>query len=142
MKNYLINATLGIFLGFLSGKFYLLFLDKVFFNNYISNMNDFDQSFHGALLPIFVSLVFLFIKEVKEGNFGQDKNIQTIIFLIGGVIAASFLSWIINIVFNLLFATLFGEKLSEDIGGFTLGSVAGFLMISYFFTKMQLSKRF
>jgi len=75
MKNYLINATLGIFLGFLSGKFYLLFLDKVFFNNYISNMNDFDQSFHGALLPIFVSLVFLFIKEVKEGNFGQDKNI-------------------------------------------------------------------
>tara|TARA_B110000503_G_scaffold137630_1_gene222199 strand:+ start:1089 stop:1265 length:177 start_codon:yes stop_codon:yes gene_type:complete len=31
MKNYLINATLGIFLGFLSGKFYLLFLDKVFF---------------------------------------------------------------------------------------------------------------
>jgi|TARA_B110000503_G_C6882848_1_gene303464 hypothetical protein len=137
MTNYFANLIIGIFLGFLLGNFYLLVIDKIFFNNYVSNMNDYDQSFHGALLPVFIGLVFLFIKEFKKGNIDQYKEIQTIILVIGCLMGAYFFNAIINLAFNFMFIIIFGEKLAENIGGFTLGSMAGFVMVSYFYTKIK-----
>jgi len=50
---------------------------------------------------------------------------------------AYFFNAIINLAFNFMFIIIFGEKLAENIGGFTLGSMAGFVMVSYFYTKIK-----
>ena len=135
MKEYLLNGILGIFLGYIFGFIYISFIDEILFNNFISNKNDFDQSFFGAIMPIFIFLILVFLYELKEGI----KDVMQVIMMIGSLIAAYFFSALVNLVFSFILILILGEYLFEKhIGGFISGSMSGFLIISYLYTVIKI----
>ena len=147
MKHYILNSSIGIFLGYIFGALYISLLDKHLFDNYISNLSEFNQTFHGAYLPVIITLILLAIFELKKNKLERLKEIEfndILLFIIyfGSILFGIYcMVGIGNIVFNFILILLIGEKNSNYLGGFECGSMAGFFMISLMYTKIKEDRR-
>jgi hypothetical protein len=143
MKHYILNTFLGVLLGYIFGTLYISIFDRQIFNNYISNMSDFDQTYHGAYLTVLLAIILIVIFEFKNGRLKRPDGIefQEILLLLGILFGSYLMVGLGNLVFNFVLLLIIGEKNMEYLGGFECGSMAGFLMISLMYTKIKEDRR-
>ena len=143
MKHYILNSSIGIFLGYIFGALYISLLDKHLFDNYISNLSDYDQTYHGAYLTVLLAIILVVIFEFKNGRLKRPDGIefQEILLLLGILFGSYFMVGLGNLVFNFVLLLIIGENNMEYLGGFECGSMAGFFMISLMYTKIKEDRR-